>query len=86
MRQYNSHGATDVSGYGLLGAAQSLAKSQTNEVDFVIHNLPVIAKMNSVNKVVGNLFNLNQGLSPETSGMCLYFTSVIITYYYYYCT
>lgn len=69
MRQYNAHGATDVSGYGLLGAAQSLVKAQTNEVDFVIHNLPVIAKMNSINKVVGSVFNLNQGISPETSGI-----------------
>ena len=71
MRQYNAHGATDVSGYGLVGAAQALAKSQTNEVDFVIHNLPVIAKMASVNKVMGNVFNLTQGQSAETSGQCM---------------
>jgi len=69
MMQYNAHGATDVSGYGLLGAAQALAKSQEQEVDFVIHNLPVIAKMFSVNKVVGDMFNLTKGLSPETSGL-----------------
>lgn len=68
MKNYNAHGATDVAGYGLLGAAQALAQAQDQNVDFVIHNLPVISKMANVNKVVSNIFNLTQGLSPETSG------------------
>jgi len=76
MRQFNAHGATDIAGYGLLGHAQSLAKIQMQEVDFVIHNLPVIAKMANINKVVGNIFNLTQGQSPETSGRWE-FTAVI---------
>merc|ERR1712150_75830 len=44
MHKYNAHGATDITGFGLLGHAQALARNQKNEVAFVIHNLPVIAK------------------------------------------
>jgi selenide,water dikinase len=68
MHKYNAHGATDVTGFGLLGHAQTLAKHQKNEVSFVIHNLPVIAKMASVAKACGNMFQLLQGHSAETSG------------------
>ncbi len=56
------------SGFGLLGHAQSLARNQKNEVSFVIHNLPVIAKMAAVAKACGNMFQLLQGHSAETSG------------------
>lgn len=69
MHKYNAHGATDVTGFGLLGHAQTLAKHQKNEVSFVIHNLPVIAKMAAVAKACGNMFQLLQGHSAETSGM-----------------
>jgi selenide,water dikinase len=68
MHKYNAHGATDVTGFGLLGHAQTLAKHQKNEVSFVIHNLPVIAKMAAVAKACGNMFQLLQGHSAETSG------------------
>jgi len=68
MSKYNGHGSTDVTGYGLLGHANNLAKIQKNEVGFVIHNLPVIAKMAAVSKACGNMFGLMQGTSAETSG------------------
>nr|CAD7607689.1 unnamed protein product [Timema genevievae] len=68
MHKYNAHGATDITGFGLLGHAQNLAKHQKNEVSFVIHNLPVIAKMGAVAKACGNMFQLLQGHSAETSG------------------
>lgn len=68
MHKYNAHGATDVTGFGLLGHAQNLARNQKNEVSFVIHNLPVIAKMAAVAKACGNMFQLLQGHSAETSG------------------
>ena len=57
-----------------MGHAQQLARNQKNEVSFVIHNLPIIAKMASVAKACGNMFQLLQGFSAETSGgllMCL---------------
>lgn len=60
MHKYNAHGATDVTGFGLLGHAQNLAKNQKNEVSFVIHNLPIIAKMAAVAKACGNMFHLLQ--------------------------
>ena len=50
------------------GHAQALARNQKNEVSFVIHNLPVIAKMAAVAKACGNMFQLLQGHSAETSG------------------
>jgi len=68
MHKYSAHGATDVTGFGLLGHAQNLAKIQRNEVSFVIHNLPVIAKMATVTKTLGNAFGLLQGTAAETSG------------------
>jgi selenide,water dikinase len=38
------------------------------QVSFVIHNLPVIAKMGAVAKACGNMFQLLQGHAAETSG------------------
>jgi selenide, water dikinase len=68
MHKYNAHACTDVTGFGILGHAQNLAKFQKNDVSFVIHNLPIIAKMASVSKACGNMFGLLQGTSAETSG------------------
>lgn len=68
MHKFNAHGATDVTGFGLLGHAKNLASIQKNEVSFVIHNLPVIAKMAAISKACGNMFGLLQGQSAETSG------------------
>jgi selenide,water dikinase len=68
MHKYNAHGATDITGFGILGHANNLARIQKNEVGFVIHNLPVIAKMAAVSKACGNMFGLLQGHSAETSG------------------
>ncbi|KAI0240379.1 Inactive selenide, water dikinase-like protein, partial [Lamellibrachia satsuma] len=68
MHKYNAHGATDVTGFGILGHANNLASVQKNEVAFVIHNLPVIAKMAAVSKACGGMFGLLQGRSAETSG------------------
>ena len=52
MHKYNAHAATDVTGFGILGHAQNLAKNQKQPVSFVIHNLPIIAKMATVAKVM----------------------------------
>lgn len=69
MHKFQAHAATDVTGFGLLGHANNLAAQQRNEVAFVIHNLPIIAKMAAISKACGNLFNLVQGTSAETSGV-----------------
>uniref|UniRef100_A0A8C4Q0X3 Selenide, water dikinase 1 n=2 Tax=Myxinidae TaxID=7762 RepID=A0A8C4Q0X3_EPTBU len=68
MHTFNAHAATDITGFGILGHAQNLARQQRNEVAFVIHNLPVVAKMAAISKACGNLFGLLQGTSAETSG------------------
>ena len=44
-RKTNELNLTDITGFGILGHTQNLAKQQGNEVSFVIHNLPVLAKM-----------------------------------------
>uniref|UniRef100_A0A3Q2ZUA6 selenide, water dikinase n=1 Tax=Kryptolebias marmoratus TaxID=37003 RepID=A0A3Q2ZUA6_KRYMA len=69
MHKYQAHAATDVTGFGLLGHANNLAAQQKNEVAFVIHNLPIIAKMSAISRAGGNLFSLLQGRSAETSGL-----------------
>ncbi|CAG5105092.1 Oidioi.mRNA.OKI2018_I69.chr1.g1826.t1.cds [Oikopleura dioica] len=68
MAQFNAHGATAVAGYGILGHAKLLAKRQKKKVNFVIHNLPVLAKMNTIAKAMGNSFGLAKGVAPEISG------------------
>ncbi|CAF4141423.1 unnamed protein product, partial [Rotaria magnacalcarata] len=68
MHKYNAHACTDVTGFGLLGHAENLVKYQKNEVSFVIHNLPIIAKMATITKACNDMFSLLQGKSAETSG------------------
>ena len=68
MHKHNVHACTDVTGFGILGHAQNLAKHQKNEVSFVIHNLPIIAHMASISQSSGITFGLLQGTSAETSG------------------
>jgi selenide,water dikinase len=68
MHKYGAHGATDVTGFGIMGHAKNLASVQKNSVDFVIETLPIIAKMALVVKAGGFSFPLLQGYSAETSG------------------
>ncbi|CAK6444982.1 unnamed protein product [Pipistrellus nathusii] len=67
MHTFNAHAATDITGFGILGHSQTLARQQRNEVSFVIHNLPIIAKMAAISKASGR-YGLLQGTSAETSG------------------
>lgn len=71
MHKHGAHGATDVTGFGLLGHASNLVKAQKEAVDFVIHTLPVIAGMSETAKVAAEKifnFKLHSGFSAETSG------------------
>ncbi|KPP75076.1 selenide, water dikinase 2-like [Scleropages formosus] len=68
MHTFNAHAATDITGFGILGHARNLARQQRSDVAFVIHNLPIIAKMTAISKACGNRFGLLQGTSSETSG------------------
>jgi len=66
MQKYKAHGATDVTGFGILGHATNLVKNQTAAVHFEIHTLPILRGMRAVNEKVP--FSLLQGFSSETSG------------------
>lgn len=72
MQKHGAHGATEVSKFGLLGHAAMMARSQANEVSFVIHNLPIIAKMDKVDKASEAssqvAYGLLKGESCEISG------------------
>eukprot|EP01100_Stratorugosa_tubuloviscum_P014936 TRINITY_DN828_c0_g1_i4.p1 TRINITY_DN828_c0_g1~~TRINITY_DN828_c0_g1_i4.p1 ORF type:complete len:318 (+),score=136.94 TRINITY_DN828_c0_g1_i4:267-1220(+) len=67
MHKYNAHGCTDVTGFGLLGHADNLAKNQKENVNFEIHSLPIIEGFDEIGKISPGL-KLLQGYSPETSG------------------
>ena len=67
MQKYGCNGATDVTGFGILGHAENLAGAQISEVDLVINALPVLTDMaDPVNGMPD--FKVNQGYSAETSG------------------
>jgi len=67
MIKYNAHGATDVTGFGILGHAQNLAENQIAAVNIEIHSLPIIKNMVKIEEKV-QLFKLLGGFSAETSG------------------
>ena len=71
MHKYNAHAATDVTGFGILGHANNLAKAQKADVAFNIHSLPVLNRMDHVASILaqnGLNFKLREGYSAETSG------------------
>ncbi len=68
MSKYKSHGATDITGFGILGHAQNLVNVQHyGPLDFNIHSLPLLEHSEAINKNVFN-FKLTAGYSAETSG------------------
>ena len=67
LKRYKSHGATDVTGFGILGHAQNLATAQQQDVDLIIDLLPIIDAMER--KLPGfHDFKVCGGYSAETSG------------------
>lgn len=68
MHTFGASGATDITGFGLLGHAQNLAEHAHAHVDVEIHTLPVIADMLAVEEAIGHTFKLRAGRSAETSG------------------
>lgn len=68
MHKYDAHGATDVTGFGILGHARNLAANQKSEVSLVLHSLPILANMVKIFKACGINFKLLEGFSAETSG------------------
>ena len=68
MHKYKARAATDVTGFGILGHAMNLAENQIKAVSFTIDTLPIMRNMVKISKAVGNMFQLLQGYSAETSG------------------
>ncbi|GJQ67417.1 hypothetical protein Trydic_g5098 [Trypoxylus dichotomus] len=68
MHKYKAHGATDVTGFGILGHATNLASLQSNKVKFVIHTLPVIKDVLKIADIMGSKEKFLKGRTPETSG------------------
>ncbi len=73
------HGATDVTGFGLLGHANNLAGVQKyrgvsadgvgDRIDIVLHTLPIIRGLLALDeRAVTADFGLRNGTSAETSG------------------
>ena len=66
--ELGAHGATDITGFGLVGHAENLVLVQDKSVDFVIDKLPIIKGLVKVEKGVTIDYRLSQGHSAETSG------------------
>lgn len=67
MHKHNAHAATDITGFGLLGHAENLAKYQKLSVDFVIDQLPMIVNVKKMAETLEQKKLLN-GKAVETSG------------------
>ncbi|CAA16367.2 putative selenide, water dikinase [Caenorhabditis elegans] len=72
LHKYDAHSSTDVTGFGLLGHAENLARVQKQPMEFIIEKLPIIEYMDEIaDKMIakgGEGFKLYQGTSAETSG------------------
>ncbi|XP_073976219.1 inactive selenide, water dikinase-like protein [Rhodnius prolixus] len=68
MHLFEAHAATDITGYGLIGHAETLIKFQNDSVDFIIDKLPIIKNMLKVDTFLGGKFKLLEGRAIETSG------------------
>lgn len=68
MHTCQATAATDVTGFGILGHAQTLVAAQRLAVDFEFDTLPMLAHMVAVDAATGGMFRLRDGHSAETSG------------------
>lgn len=66
LHVHQSHAATDVTGFGILGHADQLCRLQRAGVAFVIHTLPVLGRVMQVSDRLN--LGLRQGTAAETSG------------------
>lgn len=67
MIKHSAKGATDVTGFGILGHARNLASVQHKNVNLRLHTLPIIDGMTTIDKQIYN-FKLVEGFSAETRG------------------
>ena len=70
LKKFNAHASTDVTGFGIIGHADNLAKAQATHVHFIIDTFPMIPYTDKICKSFPNAngFNMFDGLAAETSG------------------
>eukprot|EP00438_Fugacium_kawagutii_P027060 Skav214851 [mRNA] locus=scaffold16:191632:195209:+ [translate_table: standard] len=68
MLRFGAHGATDITGFGLLGHARNLAAVQREEVALEIRKMPIIRGLLALESCVDANYQLSKGFSAETSG------------------
>ncbi|RNF26871.1 putative selenophosphate synthetase [Trypanosoma conorhini] len=68
MRQHGAHGATDVTGFGIVGHAHNLAVAQEREVCLILEKLPMYKGAVKASKLMSDKYQLLKGYSAETSG------------------
>lgn len=70
MHTHKAHGATDVTGFGILGHADNLAihSSSATKVFIELETLPIIKGMIAIDEALNGMFKLKAGKSAETSG------------------
>jgi len=62
-----------VTGFGLLGHSNNLARNQKRKVHFKIHTLPLIKTTKLIDDSMNGRFNLLKGTAAETSGFFFLF-------------
>lgn len=70
MHKYGAHSGTDITGFGLMGDSNKLARETEDKVELVFHTLPIIKDMAKLDKPFA-FFKLLKGFAPETSGALL---------------
>lgn len=73
MRKYGSHGATDVTGFGILGHAKNFGAAQAecetpSQLCLVLDRLPMFATAVKASRLIHDKYRLFDGYSAETSG------------------
>ncbi|EPY22872.1 selenide, water dikinase [Strigomonas culicis] len=74
MLEMKAHGATDVTGFGILGHASNFAAAQSadaqtpRELTFVLERLPMFKTAVKASKLMNDKYKLLSGYSAETSG------------------
>lgn len=69
MHKYGAKAATDVTGFGLLGHLDNLARhTDMKGLLFEIDRFPVIQGLLDADEAMGGAFKLKKGLAAETSG------------------
>jgi len=67
MHKYKASAGTDVTGFGIKGHSQNLAKAQNRKVDLRINTLPCLGGLYKYDKVARD-FRFKEGRAAETSG------------------